>query len=519
MTLPHDILAPMKIERKFLPLLLTIAAVFYLAFIIGTSFIVNNERYFTLVDDAMISMRYAQHLAQGHSLTWNIGEAPVEGFTNLGWMLYMAFLHLFPIPASKISLVVMLTSLAILLANIAIVYRISEILLPDSKYSPALAAIITAFYFPLVFWSLRGMEVGLLTLLINFSILLAFTKNKTVLISVVLALAILVRMDTFIAAALIVVYLFIKDKNSAIIPAISIVVTTCAILMFQKIYFGDFLPTTYYQKVTGFATLERIQHGILVFNQFATRDTLFLFFFSLAGLFFYKRSVQRNREALLLLGIFLAQCAYSIYIGGDYAEPETNAANRFITQGMPALIILFSWTTSRILSDLNTGQTQSALSTPKVNPAIPLALIVLIIISGEAWFNYSIDNAPLLKADIRRVKLALHIAENTSPEAVIAVHAAGQIPYYSQRTTIDLLGLNDPIVAKGLGHGEFYPGHNKWDYDYSIGQLQPDVIADNFVPLAAFMLGNERYTKLNNGIYIRNDSTFINANGLSKEYR
>jgi hypothetical protein len=511
----------MKTERAHLNLILAITAVFYLAFIIGTSFVVNGERYFTLVDDAMISMRYAQHLAQGYGLVWNIGEAPVEGFTNLGWTLYLAFLHLFHIPASKISLAVMLTSLVILLANIFIVYKISKNLLPDSKYAPTLAAIITAFYFPLVFWSLRGMEVGLLTLLVNLSILLAISQNKTILVSVALALAILVRVDAVIAAALIALYLFSKNKHSATrsIPIITIIVTTIAILWFQQIYFGDFLPTTYYQKVTGFAALERIQHGVLVFNQFATRDTLFLFLFSLAGLFFYMRSIQRSREALLLLGIFLAQCAYSIYVGGDYAEPETNAANRFITQGMPALIILFSWMTSRILSDLKVGQTQLTLSTPKVNPAIPLALIVLIIISGEAWFNYSIDNAPLLKADIRRVKLGLHIAENTAPEAVIAVHAAGQIPYYSERATIDLLGLNDPIVAKGTGHGEFYPGHNKWDYDYSIGQLQPDLIADNFAPLATFMQGNGQYTKLNNGIYIRNDSLLVDANGLSKEYR
>jgi hypothetical protein len=507
----------MKIERKLLNLILAITAAFYLALIIRASFVINNERYFTLVDDAMISMRYAQHLAQGHGLTWNIGEAPVEGFTNLGWTLYMAFLHLFPIPASKISLAVMLTSLVILLANIAAVHKIAAVLLPDSKHAPTLAALVTAFYFPLVFWSLRGMEVGLLTLLINFSILLAVSNNKPILISLILALAILIRMDAGIAAALITLYLFAKNKRSAIVPAVSILITTLAILWFQKIYFGDFLPITYYQKVTGFATLDRIRHGILVFNQFATRDTLFLFLFSLAGLFFYK--LQRNREALLLLGIFLAQCAYSIYVGGDYAEPETNAANRFITQGMPALILLFSWMTSRVLFDLKVDQPQAAFSTPKVNPAIPLALIVLLIISGEAWFNYSIDNAPLLKADIRRVKLGLHIAQNTSPTAVIAVHAAGQIPYYSQRATIDLLGLNDPIVAKGLGHGEFYPGHNKWDYDYSITQLQPDVIADNFEPLAEFMRGNKQYTKLANGIYIRNNSALVDANGLAREYR
>jgi hypothetical protein len=502
----------MKTEQKSLSLLLAISAVFYLAFIFGTSFVLNYERYFTLVDDAMISMRYARNLAQGHGLVWNVGEKPVEGFTNLGWTLYMSVFHLLPIPGAKVSLAIMLTSTVILLANIYVIYKISQALLPDSKVAPMLAGLVTAFYFPLVFWSLRGMEVGLLTLLISLAVLLALTNEKSIFISIILALAILVRMDAVIAAALIVVYLFVKNKTSAIIPAIFVAGTALVILWFQQAYFGDILPTTYYQKVTGYNVFERIQHGILVFNQYATRDTLFLFLFSLAGLIHYK--LQRSREALLLLGIFLAQCAYSIYVGGDYAEPETNAANRFITQGMPALILLFSWMTSRVLADLTVGQ-----QTPKLNPALPLAAIVLLIISGQAWFNYSIDNAPLLKSDIRRVKLALYIANNTSPEAVIAVHAAGQIPYYSGRTTIDLLGLNDPVVAKGEGHGEFYPGHNKWDYEYSIGQLQPDLIADNFAPLGDYMRGNSLYKNLGNGIYIRTDSALVNPDGLSKEYR
>lgn len=502
-------------EQKKLSFILITSAVFYLAFIVGTSFVVNDERFFTLVDDAMISMRYAKHLAQGHGLVWNLGDAPIEGFTNLGWTLYLAALHLLPLPASKISLAVILTSTAILSTNIFIVWKIAAALLPESKHAPALAALVTAFYFPLVFWTLRGMEVGLLTLLIDLALLLAITNKNNIVISLVLALAIIVRLDAVIAAAIVAAYLFAKDRR--ILPAVAVVLAALGVLWFQQAYFGSALPITYYQKVTGFSTFERIRHGLLVFNQYATRDTLFLFLSSLAALFFYK--LHRNREALLLMGIFLAQCAYSIYVGGDYAEPETNSANRFITQGMTALILLFSWMTSRVLADLKVGQPQSTFSNPKVSPAILLALGVLLIVSGEPWFNYSIDNAPLLKADIRRVKLGLHIAQNTSPEAVIAVHAAGQVPYYSERTTIDLLGLNDPIVAMGEGHGEFYPGHNKWDYAYSIGQLQPDLIADNFAPLADFMRGNQQYTKLQNGIYVRDDSMLMDVNGLSKEYR
>jgi hypothetical protein len=525
--------------NKSLKIILFIAAIFYLAFIAGTSFVVQNERYFTLVDDAMISMRYARNLAQGHGLVWNVGEAPVQGFTNFGWTLYMGFLHLFPFAASKISLAVMLTSALILLGNIIVVHKIAEVLAPESKFAPMFAAIVTAFYFPLVFWSLRGMEVGALVLLVDLALLLAInskTDSKVsrlwsgkrtsgdvrLRIGLILSLAIFVRIDAVIAAVVIVAYLFFKDKKSFIIPAVMVALTTIAILYFQQTYFGDFLPTTYYQKVTGYTLFARVKHGLLMFNEFATRDTLFLFLFSLAGIFFYK---QFTLETYLLAAIFLAQCAYSIYVGGDYAEFETNAANRFVTQGMSALLILFAWMMSRVLSDLIISRTPKSPdfgnSLAKSGDfAVPLAVIVLIIISGEPWTIYAIDNAPLLKADIRRVKLGLHIARNTDPEAVIAVHAAGQIPYYANRATIDLLGLNDPIVAKGQGNGEFYPGHNKWDYDYSIGQLQPDLIADNFTALSGYMRGHDQYQMLESDIYIRKDSAYINVNGLSsKEYR
>lgn len=485
----------MNKEQK---IIVMISAMFYIAFIAGTSFVIDGVRYFTLVDDAMISMRYAKHLAQGYGLVWNIGEAPVQGFTNPGWTLYMAFLHLFPFPASKISLAVMLTSALFLLANVIVIYKICETVAPGSRHAPALAAIITAFYFPLVFWSLRGMEVGLLVLLIDLALLYTLQNKNHALIGLFLALAVVTRLDAIIAAALISTYHLIKNRNA--LPLLAGAAALAAVFYFQYDYFGDLLPLTYYQKVTGYTSLERIQHGLLIFNEFASRDTFTPFLLSLAALVYFRKI---NPETTLLAAIFLAQCAYSIYVGGDYAEPETNAANRFITQGMPALFILFSWMTDRLFLQLEADRPHATPTTLKVNPAIPFAVITLLIISGEPWFSCSVDNAPLLKADIRRVRTGLFLAEHTPADAVIAVHAAGQIPYYSERKTIDLLGLNDPVVAKGNGHGAFYPGHNKWNYEYSIGELKPDVIADNFAPLAEWMKNNREYQKTENGLYIK----------------
>jgi hypothetical protein len=63
------------------------AGAFYLAFIWKNSFLIAQERYFSLFDDAMVAMRYAKNLADGFGLRWNPGEPPVEGYTNLLWTL------------------------------------------------------------------------------------------------------------------------------------------------------------------------------------------------------------------------------------------------------------------------------------------------------------------------------------------------------------------------------------------------------------------------------------------------
>ncbi len=75
---------------------LVAAACFYTAFIARSAFRIGDEIFFSLLDDGMISMRFAQQFATGHGLVWNPGEPPVEGYTNFFWTLWMAVLHLLP---------------------------------------------------------------------------------------------------------------------------------------------------------------------------------------------------------------------------------------------------------------------------------------------------------------------------------------------------------------------------------------------------------------------------------------
>lgn len=515
-------------RRTFLTVILLAAAALYVIFILRTSFQIKGQTYFTLVDDAMISMRYAQHLAHGQGLVWNIGESPVEGFTNPAWTFYMAFWHLFPLSGSQISLIVMSTGILILLGNVLVIYRLIRILAPEEGYAATLAAAITAFYFPLIFWSLRGMEVGLLTLLVDLSLLTTFQfvntgqRSRLIVLSALFLTALATRLDVLLPILLLIAYLWWKSSfklQEIAWPLLTVIFGTLVILWLQHAYFGDFLPNTYYQKVTGVAIIERVKNGVLFFYRYALHDVWMPALTCVLGLVFLKD--LRKSEFFLLFALFLAQCSYSVWVGGDYADVELNAANRFITQGMPALFILFGLVCDRVLTDLWRAQPWRVNPAPAARYALTLGLVAisLLVISGGPWFRWQADNAPLLQADIRRVKLGLFIAQYTSPGATIAVHAAGQVPYYSQRRTIDLLGLNDPVVAREPASGPFYPGHDKWDYAYSILHLKPDLIADRWIKLGPFMKDVKEYRELDNGMYVRKDSTLLDISGLSQEYR
>jgi arabinofuranosyltransferase len=501
---------------------LLLALGLYGAFILRAVFRINGELHLSLIDDAMISMRYAQHLAAGQGLLWNIGETPVQGFSNLGWVVVMALLHVIAVKPSLISLGVMALSAGALLLNAVVAAQICREMSPRGRYAPLMAAGICAFYFPLVFWSLRGMEVGALVLLINTAAWLAIRKQPeggraVVILSVILGAALLLRLDALLQAAVIVTYAGLSGRlgrRRTLILVLVLALILAGILIFQQSYFGDALPNTYYQKLGGATIVERMKNGILAFYQHAARDTAMLAVVAVGGLWFYRR--LRTREAALLASLFLIQCAYSIWIGGDYAEPEVDSANRFITQGMPALIVLFSLVADSVFSDMLAARKSARPSNIGAPWAISGAAIfgTILIISGAPWTDWAIDNAPLLKADIRRVRAGLAIAANTSSDATIAVHAAGQIPYYSERRTIDLLGLNDPAIAKGPRATAFYPGHDKWNYEYSIVEQQPDLIADNWIRLGDFMRGRSDYRQLENGMYMRVGTSLVDEAGL-----
>jgi hypothetical protein len=117
----------------------------------------------------------------------------------------------------------------------------------------------------------------------------------------------------------------------------------------------------------------------------------------------------------------------------------------------------------------------------RLHPAVRLTLVVLGLVSTPLIaFNYT-DYLMYDKDDAGNVRLGLLIKQNTPATARVADFWAGTIFYYSERYAIDFLGKSDshiahlPVVSSGQK-----PGHNKFDFDYSLGVLKPDLVVANF---------------------------------------
>jgi hypothetical protein len=463
-------------------------------FIYRTSFVVGHERYFSLFDDAMVSMRYARNLAHGYGLVWNPGGERIEGYTNPLWMLYMAAVHLLPLPASKMSLVIQMTAAALLVVNLVLVRRIALVVSNGSEVVAFGGVVLTAFYLPLNNWSLQGMEVSLLLPVMSLSILLALQTlhdgKFRALPHLVLGVSTLIRPDMAVSLVGLTTYLAITDAANrrrhlawgfAALAGFTVLQTALRIW-----YFGDLLPNTYYLKLTGYPTLLRISRGAFVLAQFIWRFNVLLF-----ALPFVIVST-RGRGGRLLLFMVVVQSAYSVYVGGDAWE-YWGGSNRYISLAMPGFFVALSW------SLLTLARARSLLASPgsTAPKPLPVAFLLLLLVSAVSvnsiYGPAALKEALLLHPPLHtgpgdenndEVEEALALRQITTKDATIAVVRAGTIPYFADRPSIDLLGKNDRVIAHeparvATGRWrfiDFRPGHSKFDYGYSIERRAPDVV-------------------------------------------
>jgi arabinofuranosyltransferase len=570
------------------------ALTFYLLFILRTGFVVDGELYFTLFDDSMISMRYARNLAEGHGLVWNPGEQPpVEGYSNFLWTLWMAALHLLPVPISKVPLAVAVSGALLLLTQLWVVAALAKNLTGVRRsWAGFFAVFLTAFSYPLIYWTLRGMEVGLLALLASGAALLAFRcrdegRTADLLgLGACLGAAVLTRDDAITFVAVLAVYAVAAARGGparfrvAAFLLSAILVPKGLHLAFRWSFYGDLLPNTYYLKLAGSSLPDRIGRGLLTFGAVVTQHLAPVLAAGGLLLLGIRRSGERvlQSKLLLLSSLFLAQAAYSVYVGGDAWE-YMNLSNRYVAVAVPALSLLAGMGLARLgraggpeprvlglllgtgafLGGLwNVGQ---KISEEMVSPrdlvwgvalaSAGMALLCLFLLSfrgspgsiqaggrrperamllwalllwafvnGKGSLQWVLDNAYELPMNIEMTRVGLLIRESSDPGAWVAVAAAGHTPYFSERPTVDVLGKCDRRIARMARVRDFMPGHDKTDYAYSFGELRPDIVAHYWRPRpdAARALVEYGYERMPNGLYIARSSSRVRRDAIARDF-
>ena len=265
----------------------------------------------------------------------------------------------------------------------------------------------------------------------------------------------------------------------------------------------------------GVSSIDRIARGLAS----SAKTTVLFAIIAIAILSQLRSKEMHQRLVVIASSMFVAMAAYAVYIGGD--AWETEMFNRFYATILPLvpLTIGLSFNTLRkrvtpvfisltvVLTTVGAGVTVNPFGFSRkhfyivaiVSVVIALTILLLSFIPRDGYVAGAVVAATCIivsaypvaqqqkNNDLLLTNTNLFVTESvetmrdtTEADASIATVWAGVPAYYSHRTMLDLLGKNDTFIATSAPHGEFFPGHNKWDYDYSIGKLRPDVIFQTF---------------------------------------
>ena len=432
-----------------------------LGLLMGATVLAHVSAYVPcLQDDAFISFRYAQNLVEGRGLVFNPGD-PVEGYTNFLWTLLVAIPQVMGLSVEWFA-----TGLGVL-SVMGLVWLVGS--MARERESALGLAIVPALLLagdpPGVMEGVQGLETPFFALLvlgmIRATLREAADPGKRPNSAILGALACLTRPEGALWVGITQGIRLLFERR---LPGRQqlrgwALVTTVLVsqLVFRLAYYGAPVPNTFHAKVGGGA--DSLLRGLDYLGRFSASHTVFVVL-ALAGALQLLRRERHLLHTWMLVGSVCAWCLYVVAVGGDF-----KITWRFVQPIMA-------------LGALLTLEALRAVRAPL--PAWGVGATALVL-----WGAF--DFAPereraLAEARFReevtrdRKLVGTWLAEHVQPDAVLAIHSSGTVPFYAKLATIDMWGLSDRHIASrempDMGQG--MPGHEKSDTNYVFGR-KPDL--------------------------------------------
>jgi hypothetical protein len=373
-----------------------------------------------LKDDAFIEYRYAQNLAHGHGLVFNVGDPPVEGFTSFSWTLLLA------LPARLgLDLVVFakLCGAAALLGTIALGVRFVRLRGGDDK-AAQLWRWLVATNASLVVWATAGMEPVICALVVLAGAYELERRRETAAM-LLFAVAATLRPECHLVVAFAAVVVL---RRRRVVPIALALLPLTLEHLFRWRYFHSLIPNTALVKT---ATYDWYSGTLALGELFATSLAIVPIAIALVVAW------RRRDDVALLIGVALAGfLVYMFRVGHD----EMFLARLFLPVWPLALLL-------------------AAEPLTKARAFVP----ALVCLTGLGFMVSRLHTVNYLALGVRsHVELANVMKAHAQPGELALFQDIGQTPYAAMELRfIDPIGLVDPVIAKLRHDDRASPFHHQ----------------------------------------------------------
>jgi len=447
---------PLPLSRRFKGTRIRLAVAGFLLAVVGL--VVHQASYwYWTSDDAFITFRYSENLANGLGAVFNPGEK-VEGYTNFLWMIILSAFY-------RAGVNIVLTAKLLGAACAIVTLFLSAALTRYLQGRWTLAAIITPMLLAstpsYTAWSVAGLETSLFTMLITVAVWrFSVEQERSCVVrwsGMLLALASMTRPEGVLIFLLLLgfstVRAAVRERSSNMGVAgqelrwvLMFLAIAAPYMVWRWSYYGYLFPNTFYvksgrglaQTLGGvlYVTAGIRKHGGMLFHILALVPAIW--------------GPLRARAAPFVI-VILGWQLYDVYKGNDVLE-----LFRFF---VPILPLVYSLAVVALVQLYELAEVYlPARGTTKTL----LALFVAGTVATNLVMSYaSRDQRIQLKEYQLQIRIdeaefrlyARRLLEIAPDGASIALLDAGVIPYVTRWYTIDRFGLCDVYIAHSKPRG------------------------------------------------------------------
>ena len=379
-------------------------------------------------DDAFISIRYAQHLVEGHGLVFNLDpqESPVEGYTNFLWTLWLALGLWLGCTGDAIET---WGSVWGTLAHGGVVWLLAAIAWRQSggKAMVPIAACGYAAIHHAASLAPAGLETALFVLLVTVMLracLSPGTAARALCLGLLGVAAAMTRPDGALPVAMAGLFVLadartLRSWRPLLAYALPFLLVFAPYLLWRHGYYGSWVPNTFYAKSGSdpfvAAGVRYVVDFLLCYWPLLPALVVLPF-----GVLWLGTAPGARRPWLALAAFVGSYLAFVVWVGGDFMF------GRFLLPILPALLLGLDFVVARA-------------RTPWLSPTVAAAVVFGCVFRIEPP---GLDNPQLAVSDNRRISFNDYVPGITWYQAM---HVTGDYlkPLFA--------GL-DVRVAIGGGH-------------------------------------------------------------------